>query len=439
MVESSFTPLETTRIEPIFSDDEIVRMTNEYGTPIFLIDELTMINRLKTLQNAYSGFEGNLKVAYSMKANFNPYILKVFSSKKILFDVTSIGELYFYIKSNGDPANIIYTSVTEEKYEFEKVLKTGGRRFVIGSYRGLENLVVSANDTGITIDVIIRINPEVDVKAVVKAAHRNSKFGVPLSNGNLDSAHDLLKRILQEPKLKFEGFHFHLGSQIEDISCYLNALDKLEIFIDNMKEEFPNLTIRTIDIGGGTPVFYGTPIPSPELIGNTLTKRLNSMIEHFNERYTLIIESGRYLSAESSVLVSKIVNIKSYTDQEFIYIDSGFHLLLDAALLRQAYPQYIIPKSLDYNLRKLNLVGRLCDTYDIFPISQNSDLKGAAPGKLIVFQNVGAYSIVFGMPFHCQTKPPVFIRKLDGAFKMIRPSQSIEELFAEEGGKLSVE
>ncbi|MEE9585306.1 MAG: hypothetical protein V3W09_00205 [Nitrososphaerales archaeon] len=435
MVEVGYTPLEKSLASPIFSDEVIVQMSERYGTPIFLVDEATLLNRLETLQKAYNGFDGCVSIAYSMKANFNPSILKVFIPKGVLFDVTSLGELYFFTKSNGLPSNIIYTSVTEEEHEFEKVLKEGGRRFVVGSYGGLENLVAAANKTSISVNVIIRINPEVTVKAVVRAAYRNSKFGVPFNNGKRDSASSLLKRILVEPRLNFEGFHFHLGSQIEDISCYLNALDKLESFIEKMKKQHPHLSVKIIDIGGGTPVFYGTSIPSPEVIGKTISKRLNTLVERVGEKFTLIVESGRFLSAESSMLVSRIVNTKTYADQKFLYVDAGFHLLLDAALLHQAYPQYIVPRSFDDDdLRKVNLAGRLCDTYDMFPISQASDLKGAAPGKLIVFQNVGAYSLVFGMPFHCQTKPPVFMRRLDGRFDMIRSAQKIEYLFLEEGG-----
>ncbi|MFQ6134900.1 MAG: diaminopimelate decarboxylase family protein [Nitrososphaerales archaeon] len=434
MVEVGYTPLEESQVSPIFSDEEIVQMSERYGTPIFLVNESTLLNRLDALQKAYDGFEGCVSIAYSMKANFNPSVLKVFIPKGVLFDVTSLGELYFFTKSGGLPSSIIYTSVTEEECEFEKALKEGVRHFVVGSYGGLENLVTAANKTGIEVNVMIRINPEVAVKAVVRAAYRNSKFGVPFNNGKRDSASSLLKRILAEPRLNFEGFHFHLGSQIEDSSCYLSTLDKLESFIEKMKRNHPHLSIKVVDIGGGTPVFYGTPIPSPETMGKIVSKRLNTMAERLGEKFTLIVESGRFLSAESSILVARIVNSKIYADRKFIYVDAGFHLLLDAALLRQAYPQYVVPRSFDDDLLKVNLAGRLCDTYDIFPISRASDLKGAEPGRLIVFQNVGAYSLVFGMPFHCQTKPPVFMRRLDGGYDMIRPAQKVEDLFREEGG-----
>ncbi|MBI2937521.1 MAG: hypothetical protein HYY22_04880 [Thaumarchaeota archaeon] len=437
MVEVGYPSLEESQTAtPVFSDSEIVELSNKYGTPIFLVDEETLVNRLNTLRRAYREYVGDVHVAYSMKANFNPSILQVFMRRGALFDITSVGELHFFTKSGGDVSRIIYTSVTEEENEFEKALKDGVRRFVVGSYNGLQNLVAAVNGSKKAVNVLIRINPEVAVKAVVRSACRNSKFGVPYSNGKKDSAPTLLKTILAEPLMSFEGFHFHLGSQIEDISCYVGALDRLEGFIERMKKQHPNLSVKIIDIGGGTPVFYGTPVPSPDEIGRIVSKRLNLFVERIGEKVTLVVESGRFLSTEASVLVTRVVNSKIYADQKFIYVDAGFHLLLDAALLHQSYPQYVLPRSFEDDSVKVKLAGRLCDSYDIFPLSQASDLKGADLGKIIVFQNVGAYSLVFGMPFHCQTKPPVFMRRLNGQFDLIRPAQKIEELYEEEGGAL---
>ncbi|MFQ6011787.1 MAG: hypothetical protein ACE5KG_06415, partial [Nitrososphaerales archaeon] len=119
-------------------------------------------------------------------------------------------------------------------------------------------------------------------------------------------------------------------------------------------------------------------------------------------------------------------------------VDAGYHLLLDAALLRQEYPQEVLPPSNQPDAFKLNLAGRLCDTYDIFPISSISNLQGADPGKFIVFRNVGAYSLVFNMPFHCMTKPAILARDSKGEYALTRRRQTIEELFEDEGGNLTV-
>jgi diaminopimelate decarboxylase len=118
--------------------------------------------------------------------------------------------------------------------------------------------------------------------------------------------------------------------------------------------------------------------------------------------------------------------------------------LLDAALLKQEYPQEVVPVFRnEENMamkqaasKNIHLAGRLCDTYDVFPLSRVSTLDEADIGRYISFYNVGAYSIVFNMPFHCQTKPPIVMKTSDGDFKLVRKGTSYEQLFIEEGGSI---
>jgi diaminopimelate decarboxylase len=243
--------------------------------------------------------------------------------------------------------------------------------------------------------------------------------------------------------LKFEGFHFHLGSQILDFACYVHAFDKIDAFMTKMKKEYPNFQVNTFDIGGGTPVFYSEPVPNPAQMAANYISRLNDLVKTHGE-FELMIESGRFLVAESSILVSKIVNTKEYNDHKIVIVDAGYHLLLDAALLKQEYPQEILRVSKDgYRIRgtipnkNTHLAGRLCDTYDVFPLSKASDLNDANIGNYVSFYNVGAYSIVFNMPFHCQTKPPIVMKTCSGDFKLVRKGSSYEQLFIEEGGDIS--
>ncbi|MBI2184531.1 MAG: hypothetical protein HYU39_06185 [Thaumarchaeota archaeon] len=428
---------QTTVSQIPFSELELSKLTTEYGTPLYVIDEHTLRNQVHKLRQGYSGYKGPVRIAYSMKTNFTPALLKTFMTENTLFDLTSPGELYFYIRSGGNPENVIYTSVTETWDEFSQILRAGVRLIVVGSANGLSNLMGVAEKEGYNPKVMIRVDPEVGVKAEVRASRRNGRFGVPLSNntGSLDGAASLLRRIMAS-RLEFEGFHFHLGSQISDPTCFLNALDKLEHFITKMRKECPQLPVNIIDIGGGTPVNYGIRVPTPLEIGTMITPRLNALADTLKNEFTLVVESGRYLSAEACVLLSRVLNTKNFGDQKVVFIDAGYHLLLDAVLLRQEYPQYIIP-SCEHNPNdKTVLAGRLCDTYDTYPLSPASNVCGAEIGKLMAISNVGAYSVVFNMPFHCQTKPATVMRKADGTYKCIRERQTIEQLYGEEGGNL---
>ena len=429
---------------------DIHKLVEQYGTPLYLIDEDTLHAKAKELHKAYSKFKGQVKVAYSIKANFTPVVIKAFMKDGIAFDLTSLGELYFIKQCKVDPENIIYTSVTEELEEYIEVLQSGVRRIVVSSFNGLTNLAKAAGKVcrgAMPMPLtMIRVNPEVGVKAEVRASYRNSKFGVPLNGGTIDSAAKMVKHLMGSDLLKFEGFHFHLGSQITDFSCYTHALDKMDAFMTKMKRENPAFQVNTFDIGGGTPIFYNDPVPTPAQMAENHISKLNQLAETHGT-FTLMIESGRFLVAESSILVSRIVNTKEYNEHKIVIVDAGYHILLDAALLKQEYPQEVVPVLLPHSIDKTttatlatvkntHLAGRLCDTYDVFPLSKASNLSESEVGRYVSFYNVGAYSVVFNMPFHCQTKPPIVMKDSDGKFRLVRKGTTYEQLFQEEGGEL---
>lgn len=422
---------------------DIKDLVAQYGTPLYLVDEDTLHAKARELQRAYSKFKGPVKVAYSIKANFTPAVVKSFMKDGLTFDLTSLGELHFIKQCKADPENVIYTSVTEEADEYLEVLKSGVRRVVVSSHNGMINLAKAASKAGVRPLAMIRVNPEVATDAKVRASYKNGKFGVPFNGGTIDSAARMVKYMMESDLLKFEGFHFHLGSQITDFSCYTHALDKMDAFMTKMKKEHPNFTVNTFDIGGGTPVFYNDPVPTPAEMAQNHVGRLNQLAETHGI-FTLMIESGRFLVAESSILVSRIVNTKEYNEHKIVIVDAGYHILLDAALLKQEYPQEVIPvvdsKGVTTSLaapKNTHLAGRLCDTYDVFPLSKVSDMSGASVDSLVSFYNVGAYSVVFNMPFHCQTKPPIVMKDSDGKYRLVRKGTTYERLFVEEGGDIA--
>jgi diaminopimelate decarboxylase len=423
-------------VTPKFSDQELFYLAEKFGTPYFLIDEAALRRTVSELEQAYQRFKGPFRMAYSIKANYNPSVIRTFVSEGIMFDLTASNELYFLLKCGGSPENVIYTSITETMAEYEQVMKFGVRKIVVSSYHGLLNLIEARTRVGEDVEVLIRINPEVSVKAELRFSIKHGKFGVPLDSADEDSALSLLRKILSTQGMRFEGFHFHLGSQIEDPSCYAVALEKLESFILGARRELGDFPVRTIDIGGGLPAPYGKSVPSPDDFSSQVLEQLNSVVESLGDKFTLIVESGRFLSAESTIMVSRIVNVKKFDETKYVYLDAGYHNLLDSALLKHEYPVEVIPGG-SSSPRKTVLSGRLCDALDIFPTSSRSKLAGAEPGKLVVFRDVGAYSFVIGSQFHCQPKPYILMRTTQGSHIVVRKGQDLDELFSEEGGDLT--
>ncbi|HZW85327.1 MAG TPA: hypothetical protein VFE91_05440 [Nitrososphaerales archaeon] len=408
-------------------------MAEKYGTPYFLIDEQTLRKKVGEIEQGFSEFKGLFRVAYSVKANFNPSVIRTFANEGILFDLTAPSELEFVIRSGGSAENVMYTSITETQAEYEQVLSRGVRKVVVASYNGFVNLASAAAKAGVVANTMIRVNPEVHVHAELRGSMGHGKFGLQFNGGSQDSALFVLKKVLTTPSLKFEGFHFHLGSQIEDPACYAEAIEKLEAFVLGARKQLGDFPVGTVDIGGGLPAPYGRRVPSPKDLGGKITGQLNSLIESIGDRFTLVAESGRFLTAESTVLVARIVNVKKFGESKYVYVDAGYHVLLDSALLRHEYPVEVVPGG-KQSPQKVVLVGRLCDPLDVFPTSTRSRLSGAEVGKLVVFRDVGAYSLVMNMPFHSQPRPYVMLRDGGGNFVVARKGQDVGTLFLDEGG-----
>ena len=127
------------------------------------------------------------------------------------------------------------------------------------------------------------------------------------------------------------------------------------------------------------------------------------------------------------------VHVKAFGEGKYVYIDAGYHVLLDSALLRHEYPVEVVPGGRP-SQGKVALVGRLCDPLDVFPTSSRSRLGGAEPGKLVMFRDVGAYSLVMNMPFHSQPKPFVLMRNGHGNSVVARKGQTVDRLYDDEGG-----
>jgi diaminopimelate decarboxylase len=398
-----------------------------------LIDEATLRRKVGEMVQAFREFKGPFRVAYSIKANFNPSVIRAFVREGILFDLTSPAELVFLTKCGGSPHNVVYTSITETRAEYESVVAMGVNKVVVASGNGLQNLIEASAKSGRRVSTMIRVNPEVSVHAELDGSRHHGKFGMQFYGFNQDNALAALKKVLQAPNLTFEGFHFHLGSQVEDPACYSEAIEKLESFVRDARRQLGDFRVGCVDIGGGLPVPYGRPVPTADEVAGKIVGQLNSLIDSFGSEFTLVAESGRFLSAESTVLVSRIVNTKKFGDTKYVYIDAGYHVLLDSALLNHEYPVEVVPGGRP-NGGKTVLVGRLCDPLDIFPTSSRSRLGGAEVGKLVVFKEVGAYSIVMNMPFHSQPRPYVLMRDGQGEFRVARKGEDVETLFAREGG-----
>lgn len=414
-------------------DDLIIELANAYGTPYYLVDERTLLDRIMEIKRAYSRYRGGVDLAYSIKANFTPKILRIFHDNGLMFDVATLGELFFLHKATGSVRNSVYTSVTQTYEEFQRAVELGVRLFAIGSLNGLNNLRRAVGRLGARADVLVRISTN------ATKSLKDGKFGVPTRNNRGEDALKLVRALTEAGSLSLAGFHFHVGTQVLGAERFANAVEKITDLVDIARREGLDLRVNIVDMGGGLPVSYDNERVDLSEISEVVIDRLERLGALLGGYPRLLIESGRFLVAEAGMLVSRIVNVKNYDGSWYVYLDTGYHNLLDAAFVKQVYPARLVPgpsRSSGVERDEVVLVGMLCDMDDVFIISRDSDVSEPEVGRYVVFGSVGAYSVVFNMPFHSQVKPPILLLRSDGRVEVARRRQSLEALYAEEGGDL---
>jgi diaminopimelate decarboxylase len=394
-----------------------------------------MLENLRRLREAFSGFKGSVEIAYSVKANFNPLVIKAFASQGTMFDVASEEELFFLNKAGADASKVVYSSVSETSREFEYALESGVKFISLGSKMGFHRLEELMRRKKAEQEVLIRVNPDVEPEAKIPASGSWSKFGFSLAGSSEESARDIIRKARKSPFLKPVGIHFHLGSQVIDPIWFSKALDLVLEFLSWAIERF-GLEIKVIDVGGGYPVKYVKDVPPLEDFSSLITEKINNWAIKEGIEPTLIVESGRYLMTSAGTLVASVINLKIAGEGQLVILDAGYNLLLDTVLLNQSYPVRVIGKGETTALTEVKLAGNLCDSFDVLipPGGRGKGIKLPALeiGDLVAFEMVGAYTNVFNLPFNCKTKPPIIFRNSEGKLVMARARENIEDLYKEE-------
>ncbi|MDB5886324.1 MAG: diaminopimelate decarboxylase, partial [Polaromonas sp.] len=233
------------RGDALFAEDQSVgELAQAHGTPLFIYSKAAMLSALASYQR---GFEGrDAQICYAMKANSSLAVLQVFARAGCGFDIVSGGELERVRAAGGDMEKVIFSGVGKTRPEMRQALKAGIGCFNVESEAELDVLSSVAVAMGQRAPVSIRVNPNVDPKThpYISTGLKGNKFGV---------AHEDAVRIYQHaaslPGLEVIGIDCHIGSQITEVTPYLDAMDRILDLVDAI--EAAGITLAHIDFGGG--------------------------------------------------------------------------------------------------------------------------------------------------------------------------------------------
>ncbi|MEH6823342.1 MAG: diaminopimelate decarboxylase [Motiliproteus sp.] len=361
-------------------DVVLSQIADQFGTPAYVYSRETLERHYLAYADALQGHPG--MICYAVKANSNIAVLNILAQLGAGFDIVSIGELERVLHAGGDPSRIVFSGVAKQAVEIRRALELGIHCFNVESEAELERLNQIAGEMGVSAPVSLRINPDVDAKThpYISTGLKDNKFGIAI-----ERALDVYTKAAALPHLQVIGVDCHIGSQLTELSPFLDALDRLLHLTDQLAEQ--GIVLKHIDLGGGLGVCYADetpPLPSDYL--DAVRQRLGT------RSLELILEPGRSIAANAGVLLTRVEFLKPTEHKNFAIIDAAMNDLIRPALYG-AY-QDIIPLQLKEGQPTLSwdLVGPVCETGDF--LGKNRQLALEA-GDLLAVCSSGAYG--FGM------------------------------------------
>lgn len=390
------------------------RLAREYGTPCYVYSRAALTRHFLAYRDALG--EMPHLICYALKANSNLAVLDVLARLGAGFDIVSVGELERVIAAGGDPAKVVFSGVAKQADEMARALEVGIKCFNVESRPELERLDRVAAERGQVANVSIRVNPDVDAKThpYISTGLKANKFGVAA-----DEVFDLYAWAAQRPNLKVVGLDCHIGSQLTELSPYLDALDRLLALIDRLADH--GIAIEHLDLGGGLGVTYAdeTPPAAGDFV-SAVRERLAG------RELTLLLEPGRSIAANAGLLLTRIEYLKPGETKNFAIVDAGMNDLIRPSLY-QAWQRIERVDTREPRQSALyDVVGPICESGDF--LGQEREL-AVAEDDLLAVRSAGAYGFAMASNYNSRGRPPEVL--VDGDVShLVRQRESIASLWA---------
>jgi diaminopimelate decarboxylase len=393
-------------------DVPVARIAQDVGTPFYLYSHATLKKHFEAFDGAFSSM--NHLTCFSMKSNSNMAILRLFALMGGGVDIVSGGELYRALNAGVDPSRIVYSGVGKEVLDLEYALESGILMFNAESPQEIQKLNDVALRIGKRARVAIRVNPDVDPKThpYISTGLKENKFGI-----DINEAVEQYTVAASLKGLEVTGVSCHIGSQLTEVSPFVDALKKLKELVVHLREM--GIAIAYLDLGGGLGITYDKEAPPhPRDYAREIQKELGTT------DVTLILEPGRVIVGNAGILVTKVLYTKATREKMFIVVDAAMNDLMRPSL----YNSYHAIQPVKVNGRvtvTADIVGPICESGDF--LARGRDVQMFEPGELMAVMSAGAYG--FSMSSTYNSRPRVCEVMVKGArYYTIRQRERFEDL-----------
>lgn len=373
-----------------------VEKFREIQTPFYYYDLDLLRKTLDEVNKLTSGH--NYVVHYAMKANVNPSVLSEIQKAGLGADCVSGGEVKAAVEAGIPSSKIVFAGVGKADWEINLALDNDIFCFNVESVPELEVINELAELKGKTAQVALRINPNVDAHTHhnITTGLNENKFGI-----NMEDIDKVIAILPGLKNIKLIGIHFHVGSQITDMTVFHNLCVRFQEIQEVFESK--NITFDHVNFGGGLGINYEHPnhFSVPEF-----ESYFKTYIEHLELRpnQTLHFELGRSIVAQCGTLVSKVLYVKEGSTKNFVIVDAGFTDLIRPALY-EAFHR-IENLTSEETEQVYDVVGPICESSDVF--IKNWKMNKTKRGDLLAFRSAGAYGEIMASQYNLRALPKAY-------------------------------
>jgi len=366
----------------------------EIPTPFYYYDIDLLRNTLDALKLEADKY--GYHVHYAFKANSNKRILSEIKQKGLGADCVSGNEVKKAIELGFDSSDIVLAGVGKTDDEINFSLDHDIFCFNCESIQELEVINELANAKNKTANIALRINPNVNAnthKHITTGLEEN-KFGI-----NLSEIDDALEVVQKSSNLNLIGLHFHIGSQITDLSSFKNLCSR----VNEIQQKFISrgIILEHINVGGGLGINYHEPDQEPIVDFKSYFRLFNEFLE-LRPKQQLHFELGRSVTGNCGSLISRVLYIKKRTATNFAILDAGMTELIRPALYQSFHKIQNLSKSEETKLEEYDVVGPICETTDCF--GKHVSLPHTERGDIIMIRSAGAYGQIMASEYNLRNK-----------------------------------
>jgi diaminopimelate decarboxylase len=407
-----YNPIITRGNQQLMEEVPLATIAEEFGTPCYAYSKRAISENFLSYQRALG--KKNHLICYAVKSNSNIAVLQVLAKLGAGFDIVSIGELERVLMAGGDPAKVVYSGVAKSAADMRRALQVGIHCFNVESESELALLNRIAGEVNLQAPVSLRVNPDVDAKThpYISTGLKESKFGI-----DIKQALGVYQQAAEMEHISVVGVDCHIGSQLTDISPFIEATEHLLGLVDQLNN--CGIKLKHIDIGGGLGVCYQNEVvPSLE----TYIAALLPLIKNRSE--VLIMEPGRSITANAGVLLTQVKVIKANGEKNFAIVDAAMNDMLRPALYNAWMNISPIEDLSDRVKINYDVVGPVCETGDFLGTHRALSI---AEGDYLSLGSAGAYG--FSMSSNYNSRPRASEVMVDGEqVHLIRARETIADL-----------